>query len=686
MILYASSLSCSVTEDIILGPPKTPFSSASGTRSGHKNLDVGNSAKSTSTDYESTNGNHIPFKEKLGKDGNRIERDANRHKDSRIGLAHNRRGILEPRNSQSFTQELTFSGYDAEKGSRRNGDRDSDREKDGVREPRVRRGFENYRRDGDREASEEGLTRRNVPRRDRLEPAWYQDEDGQIGAQLESDQDTTTPRVWRTKEKNGVRVRDREWNSGGKLEQDPEWMDEPESEDRKQTHTQEDFERWKERMKASNGSAQDRAFSPAAAERPSHERADSNISVSVSKAKLDTPLAVDPNLGGFFGLWNREVGTLSGEQKGEATVNKANIAKPSKFTGFFNSKPATDLEPPTSPLPSETANDCSSEDKEGFQRILKLLDQQQPNVAKNGTPNQVNQLRSAPQSPPTQPPRSREPNGLESLLGPHIPNHRPVSQNKDSEFLLKLMQQTQQPRQHIQHNKIPVDQGQGVDSTPGLLPFSNLVISPRDTNPLAQATSFASGYFHEAFKDEQQHHDKLNPHIALDQKALISGSYDRPTMNNLSTSSAVPIGLQRPPGLEQMSSGYGINFQHQRRGMIPAPPGFQGLPRTNNPYPPGLNPNTSSTGNVNDIGPPTGSRRAVGSGGRGVPPSALMGLNAFPPGFSPPPYGHDGRISPTGLWSHQMRLSRQGNDGFSDGVTFAMGGQGMPPGQYCRPD
>ncbi len=52
---------------------------------------------------------------------------------------------------------------------------------------------------------------------------------------------------------------DREWARGGKVEQDPEWMSSPESEEKKQSHTQEDFERWKERMRASATPAEDKA-------------------------------------------------------------------------------------------------------------------------------------------------------------------------------------------------------------------------------------------------------------------------------------------------------------------------------------------------------------------------------------------------------------------------------------------
>lgn len=647
-----------------------------------------------STDEDLANTERLHYKDRFNKDGHKIEREGDRARETRPGNSHNRRGAKEENETWSTTRPPKVSNHDdSERGYRRNGDREQDKDKDGGRELRVQRGFESHRRDVDREENGEHTVRRNGPGRGRYEPSWYKEEDRQDGFLTEGDKDTNKLRDWRDKAKAGTRAGDRDWNKNNKLEQDPEWMDGPESEEKTQAHTQEDFERWKEKMKANNAPAQDLPLSPSE-QRANHERTVSNISVSTSKSKADPPLVADPNFDGFFGLWsghNNDDSTNGAEDKFPNSIAKNNVPKPSKFTGFFSTKPAVSLESSESPIPpaSEAPNDSLNEDREGFQRILKLLDQQQPPTARNGPSAREIFVNAVPHSQPTQPPRSREPNGLESSLGLQLPKDCAIPQNRDSEFLLKLMQQTQQTRPNL-NQASSGDQRVGGSSAPGILPFSNLIGSSRETTQPTPASVPQTGFLNDSTREDLQPRDKLNPNASIERKGLppgfLEGSTPGPIQRNANAGvlhhSAATLGLQRPPGLEQTSSTYGQNAQPLRQAMIPPPPGFQGPLRNHNQFPPGLMPSISSSNNINERGSLSYSMRPIPPAG--MPPPGFMGITSQPLGFPPSPFNQDGRMSPPGRLYFGAGPQRQGSDGFGEANNFGIGGQRMLPGQYRR--
>ncbi len=441
---------------------------------------------------------------------------------------------------------------------------------------------------------------------------------------------------------------------------DPEWMDEPEAEIKEQKRTQEDFERWKERMKASNGTTQDTPLS-SAEQRPSHDRTVS--STGAAKAKVETPLIVDPSFDGFFGLWDKP---KKGEELLDTTPrngvkpNVANTAikasKPSKFTGFFGSKadPEPPKEQPSIPL-FPPSKDSSNADKEGFQRIIKLLNQQQTQGGKGETPPRVQGQRDVPPSSPDQSRGAGERNDLYNLLGARSLQENNAPPTRDSEFLLKLMQQPQPNRQDINQANIG-GRRPTQDTAPGLLPFSNLMISPHDTPQHTPSNGFPSGFFN---GDEIQTRDKLNPTSGAERRGPPGppSIYDqRQSPAGGPQQSGFPSGLQRPPGLEQLPPGYAQHLLSQRQNMIP-PPGFQPPARGQNAFPPGLNP-----GNPSDR-----LQYGMPSNSRGMPPPGFMGMSAPPPGF-------------------HMPFSQEGIQfgGFGDAAAFGQGGQGFMPGQQRR--
>lgn len=682
----------------MLGPPKTSFASASGSRNGIKSLDSLARPNIAPVNDEDVRTDLLRHKERSVKDGQDVDKDGEKPRETRLGNFHNRKNTKEDNEPWSgLRQQKAFGHDDTERGNRRNGDRE--KEKDEGREQRPHRGFENHRRDADREPNGEP-GRRNVPVRGRYEPSWHRDDDRQDGEPQEGNKDTTKPRDWRDKDK-GMRGENREWIKSAKPEQDPEWLDEPAPEEKKWAHTQEDFQRWKERMKASNGPNQELPLS-SPEQRPTHERTTSSISQTNSKTKVETPLVVDPGFDGFFGLWSESSKDQDAQESTKNHVSKVNTSKPSKFTGFFSSKIIPETPEPESPRPptqpTEAAKDSSNEDKEGFQRILKLLagnDAQAPPREKASQEAAlVHSAHSA---------RTHEPSALESLLGSQHPKDFPIPQNKDSEFLLRLMQQTQQTRPN-QPNPTSQRQDSGPTSR---AQYPNLRISPRDANQQAPSAGPPPAFFNEIPREEVQHRDRLNP-TTSERKVLppvffpgfspeiiqrSSGS----VVNQPSLQSSMPSALQRPPGLEQNPSAYGQNIQPQRQqGTIPPPPGFQAPIRAHNSFPPGLIPNLSNSNLNEQRGPSYGLRPVGHTGPTGMPPPGFMNMNTLPPpgGFPPPHYTQDGRISPppgSRLYYGGRNGLRQGIDGYGAAESaannsFGLGGQGILPGQYRRQD
>lgn len=677
-------------EDIVLGPPKTAFASASGARNGARTLDPSNRATHGPPDDEAVKSDRFHAKERHIRDAQKAEKEGDRSRDNRLGNLHNRKGTKEDNEPWSGTRQQKGFSHD-DTGNGRNGGRDKDRE-NGGREPRIQRGFENRRRDVDREGNGDNATRRNGPGRGRFEPSWYRDEDRQEGEPQESGKATSKPRDWRDKDRGGLRGPDREWNKAVKPEQDPEWMDEPEPEEKKQTHTQEDFQRWKERMKA-NGPHQDSPLSPTE-QRPNHERTLSSLSANTGKGKFETPLIADSHFDGFFGLWsenNKDASKQGAQEQSNGPVNKPNAPKPSKFTGFFSPKPVVEVpapEPSQLPQPSEATKDSSNEDKEGFQRILKLLDQQQPNSGRNGLPVREKPPRDAPSSQAAHPPRSRESGGLESLLGSQHPKDAALPQNRDSEFLLKLMQQTQQARPNINQSNSNNQRSDG-GPAPGILPF---IISQREPNQQVSGAGLQPGFASDSTREELQHRDRLNPTAPPERKGMPPGFFGgypdmlpRNPSAGVISQSALSTGLQRPPGLEQAPTAYVQNIQSQRQSMVPPPPGFQAPVRAHNPFPPGLMPNISNSNNPNERGPPYGLRHVGPTGPTGMPPPGFMNMNPAEPGFPPVPFNQEGRMSPPSRLYYGPGTQRQAMDGFGEAApTYNIGGQGILPGQYRR--
>ena len=637
MLLYVLTKSLhSVTEDIVLGPPKTAFASAAGARNHTRAPDLSSRPSFGGHGDETARGDRQNFRDKHSKLGPRHEMEFDGSQEFKVGAQQHRR-LTNETELWSGRQSKSLGQDEGERGLPRNGYREQDRDT----EPKASRGFDSHRRDVLNDSND---TRRNGQGRGRNEPSWYRDDkDGEV---FENRRDPQRVREWRDKNRGNTRDMDLDTNRNDKQELEPEWMDEPESHEKKQVHTQEDFERWKERMKASNEPTQENA--PPIGERSGHERTVSSISSPAGKVKVETPLVVDSSIDGFFGLWNgpHKNSSLAEEQpKSEATRAKA--TKSSKFTGFFGAKaqPAEQEHEVLSGDPFAPPADALSEDKEGFQRILKLLDQQQSNPMKDTAAREQILRRNIAASPEAQAQQQSDTPNIGSLFSPHAKAGGPPQPNKDSEFLLNLMRQSRpQPAQvksgdPRQTNPIP----------PELLPFQNLLVSAPPGLPNLQA------------REEHKPLDKLNPTTAPERKGPPPGLFDaqRPGPHD-----SQRMGKDGPEFAQSFIS------QHApHRGMIP-PPGFQAPLRTPTQFPPGLIGNHASAGP--DRGDPFGLRA---NPHQAFPPPGF--LNQPPPGFPPMPPPNP---------NHASRMYfggplRPPGEGFGELGDFAIG-----PGQFRRQD
>ena len=557
------------------------------------------------------------MKDKVPKDMQRPEKDLDQSRDSRVGTTPNRRSVKDDSNLWSGVRQNRTSTLEyGDRTYRRNGERAQDRDKEGGHGNRPLRGFDNHRRDGDREGGPEGIGR------GRNEPSWYRDDVRPEDEDLES-REATKSKDRREKDRRGTRGSDLEWNRAPKAEMDPEWMNAPESEARSPPKTLEDFERWHASVKAgSNGKP-----GPPADRPPGHDRNVSGTGASMTKTKIDNPLVLDSSDDKFYGLWDdgKIKGASANPNGGIEPDTKDLAAKPSKsskFTGFWNSK--SDAEPPKQIVsqPSAPPAILSQEDKEGFDRVLMLLEKQQQSseFKPEDPPIQQAKRREPPPSPPPEPRNGQENKDLLGLFGQNPQSRNNLPQNKDSEFLLNLMRRPHQehPNSHqVNLTNRPINQ----DTPAGLLPFPNLMVSPHDTPQQIPSRGPPPGY-----REEVQARDKLNP--GIEKRGPPPGLSNENIPRQMSAgpqSSSFPAGLSRPPGFDSLPPGY-QHLPPQRHNMAP-PPGFPAPPRTQNTFPPGFVLNDRPR-----FGTPATGRGSMPSPGFMQPP---------PPGF-PMPFSQDG--------------------------------------------
>ncbi|CCX34552.1 hypothetical protein FPQ18DRAFT_71374 [Pyronema domesticum] len=538
----------------------------------------------------------------------------------------------------------------------------------------------------------------------------------------------------------GERARDnhREHNrfgsNAGRAEKDPEWMTEGDgkSGDNKAAHSMEDFQKWKERMKAAAVGADtpkkvdepiEKAPEPVQEPEPriesrhspeekqpfvheepmrqaSNPRDDRDAGVSLMQEAMERDhhprqmeqlhhgLMAEPQqtsengVDRFFGFWSGNTVLKSPEQGDIISAPRAEprVGK-SRFTSLFSPPIEQSHSPPlnhlkeqqhqmpvnrTPPYAHSPAHENGNEDREGFQRILKMLGTTSLNGNEQGPMPTTGLLSRPPQSNMGAPNMGAPNMGAPNMGGmnPHQPQlqsqnnlHHLAAQGRESDaaFLMGLMrgEQPPPPQQHRQqqhsHAPTPVHNKYGSSQMPPPPPIDtsilhygnrgNHTISPQLDDPAVQM-------FRPRPNQESSpiHHNTRGPLHIMDHHG------PPPGWNHQSVSQAPPPQAHRqvapPPGFPRA--------QHQQGPPPPPPflppPGVNGPPvpfqllnGLNGPLPPNMPPPHMYIPNLNNgPGGPNGMGGMNGMNG-GLPPFPGSNMNGPPQGNFPmgfPPHHH----------------------------------------------
>ncbi len=584
-------MSRAAPEDIILGPPKTAFASANSR----------NALKSSGADTSE----EIPVSAKRFSFNERLPRDRERDvvegekKEGKYNGVNNRRLARDDREDwQNSRQQRHYDQEEGDRGSRRNGDRDRPR-------------WEKQSKDKDPEGgADTKRLSRDAGRREgrgRFEQPWFRGDKVQEGAD-EATKSSTKQNEWRKERGSG---RASEWERPSKGEQDPEWMDATASNEPKQAHTQEEFQRWKDSMKAAT---EERNKIPEKQE---------------TTPQPETKKPEPPPMPAFLEMSDVESGmdkffASYGERKTSSEQKPAEVKahrKP-RFAALFSPQPEDgpkDASLTTSaemarasmmPTPEAAAApvDANKADQEHFQRVLQMLagrssnNTPQSGVAPKPSKHASNQERSH-RAPEEQQSiladilhernqakaqgvssENRLSTGTRELLSPK-PNEtqqrvpKEPTPNRDADFLLRLMQQSR-IAQDSEPSQIP--QPEASRSTTETLPLPGSI--PRQL-PLDRPNHNPPAFFDDPAISQMHRPDQAPlPRRESQQRRPTSGPppafFDEPFFTNLrqvnqqamghaesgttqARPPALPPGMQRPPG-----------FDH-----IPAPPpGWQQNP------------------------------------------------------------------------------------------------------------
>lgn len=623
---------------------------------------------------------------------------------------NNRRGDRE--DWSAGRPRRTFGPEEQERKPRRNGEFDRWDTRDGPREPNSERGT--------REKDSRFTGKKDGQPRSKFESSWFRDENNHDTVDVPEDDNKPSLRTreWR-RDKQGP---EREWNRSAKFDQEPEWLDTNERDEPRRAHTQEDFERWKERMKAGSGSNQQQAQqhydevkndepveSHVPQQKPETRRTDGEIFSHGS-----APFMPDTSMERFFGMLGdtkahaaQEINTpvpVDSAPKRETPAGKP--GKSSRFAGLFSPPPESPARAPPpepqqlpKPPPGLSPANSNDADQEGFQRILQMLGGG-GGRSSNATPSQVDpsQRQSRPSSMVQEHPRVAT-----NVSSPGVPRQEYASPTHDSpmaqfvdkdpqaperEHLLRLMQQVRIGPSGAPHQQ---NAGVGPAPPPGLVP-EMMTRPPPGLG--AQKTP--------AFLDDPAIANMQRPDSEQLRRRAANGPpmgyFDEPPFPQGAQGSITPGGsrppqphmLQRPPGLDHMPPPPGWNGQPPpQQGNVSSPMGPPpGIPTPNRGlggpnFPPGMMPHPGNAHAMNERpafprGPPPGMMPPPGYMGGPPPPGfphmgppnpEILGLGQGP--FGP---GNPGPQGPPPSSRHLLEMFGQSNGDVRGGM--------VGPGQF----
>ncbi|CRG90613.1 Stress response protein NST1 [Talaromyces islandicus] len=710
------------SEDIVLGPPKTAFSSATRLFGGRGSIDA-TDRTSRLNDSDEAKTDRFNFKDKFPKDRDDLDR-----RDNKFGSLQGRRNEREDWNAGR--PRRTFNQDDQDPKFRRNGDATT--RWDGKERP-DESGFNRKDKDG-------RFVKRDAQPRGRHEQSWFRDEIAPDAGELEEEKPYMRNREWRRGERQAP---DRDWNNRNpRFEQDPEWMDSTGRDEPKQAHTQEDFQRWKEKMKAGSAAPQsqfeEKAEAPPEQHIREHHKAEPSHLDGELFAANQAPIG---GLDNFFKLLRepkqspQEVSPVAPADTLKKDSVSGKASKSSRFAGLFSPPPDSPNKQQPEPVVEQSRPDrpvSTDADQEGFQRILQMLG---GSKSRNATPQLDSSQTSRPpsysqpdQSRPTPPP----PPGLSSPsrdalnrqhefmnpqdgvapravmpppgMGSMIPRD-PQAQFRDRDNLLRLMQQVKvSPNTPGQHANASMSSPGG--HTPGILNVPDLLSRPQGmqktprNQPFLDDPAIANMQRPDVDLHDQPRRPVNGPPMGYFDDMVFpggpQGGRGSAVQGGRTQGHPPPMGIPRPPGFEQMpppppgwtgqmppQQGSGLHTPNRGinpnflNGPVPMhganmPPGPPPPPPSeSSPFMRGM---SGGNGAGNTFGPPPGM----------MPPPGYMNVNGPPPppaGFPPMPHNPEammnmgaGSSGPPPSSRHLLDMFAQGNGGGGDGRGAMLGG------------
>ncbi|KAF6833462.1 hypothetical protein CPLU01_05500 [Colletotrichum plurivorum] len=673
-------------EDIVLGPPRTAFASATLRNNGGKPFENDKDLKPADSpsrfNFRNRNGD-TPEAERFRDSRNTNFRRRGDDQDSEGWSTVKPRKSFGHEGAERFHGRMGAGGGDRLPNERRPRDRD---DREGNRE-RTHRNFDHHEKDKDHDEAEPRPPRNGLSR-GKSEP-WFKNEP------VEKPPMTARERIdraksWRDRDRDNApaeekpsgRNYERRWERGDhRNEREPEWLDEPAAE-KAGGHTEEDFKKFMESMKGTSRSA------PAPEEKAPAAAAEAAIKAEQPPVTSAPAVEIGPDQ--FFlkfaptaGL---DVGSPSEPKETPTAKPKTGGGKSSRFTSFFNA-PQEDpsrkmqTEPPT-PLaglpfggPQGPAQAPDSE-KEAFQALLMKL--QRSNIQASSTPpaaqpfqEPAHPLRDhAPSTSSIASPepfqqyaggerredtRPRLPQGSMSMHDIQAP--RPMMQAqqpaaRQDQLLQELVGQRHQASSSGSGRMEP-NPGRNLSNTEFLMNLMRAQPEPPRTeqqllmrmpqpqraaqipHPQEREPDFPQG----GRGPQRQMRGQVPP-------GFMDDGFHHPEPEGRMQPTQI---LQRPPpppGLDQMNPNWmpgGGPMPPQPRSMIP-PPGLAGGPGRNHPmggiFPPNFPPGAFPPPD-NMAGPPPP---------RNMPPPPGF-FGGPPPGFIPPP-GMPGFPGPSGPEGH----------------------------------
>ncbi|PHH86153.1 hypothetical protein CDD83_10653 [Cordyceps sp. RAO-2017] len=378
-------------DDIVFGPPRMNFSSARG----NKTLENDKTPKDFDiqgrTSLRGRNGES---------DGDRLNGRGAHVRRSDADQDGDGWSTVKPRKSfgtegaERFHGKMGGNFRDDRRSTKDRDDRDATRD-------RTARPFDGFVRDRDH-ADGEGRPRNGLGR-SKLET--WRSSDSKDGSHPEKRERDRT-KSWRDRDKEpepsssddrgAGRVSDRRWGRerDHRVERDPEWLDEPQAEQR-EAHTQQDFQKWMEQMKAAKtgGAASGKAAAPAAPAASAPTEAAAEASKRPAPAPAPVEAGPDKFFMAFGGGGNPLEATSPPEQVKDAPSKAKPAGKSSRFTSFFaqphhetraRSEASTPLTgpptngPATGPVaaPGPAPAPAPEEERQAFQQLLAKLQKQ----------------------------------------------------------------------------------------------------------------------------------------------------------------------------------------------------------------------------------------------------------------------------------------------------------------------